>query len=202
MTLWQRENKQNQGITILVSLLLLIKGGAHYQKGGLKMKKHMRVIIAVNIIAVILIASGVFAGEKQESQVQYPEGYRQWTHVKSMVIQKGHPLYDSFGGIHHIYANQSALKAMKSGKPFPEGSVLIFDLLEAKEQNNAIVEGSRKVVGVMEKDAKKFSETGGWGFEGFKGDTKERAVTDPKNACFNCHEAQKNTDYVFSTYRK
>jgi len=30
----------------------------------------------------------------------------------------------------------------------------------------------------------KFAETGGWGFEGFKGDIKERVVTDAKNACF------------------
>jgi hypothetical protein len=80
--------------------------------------------------------------------------------------------------------------------------VLIFDLLEAKKQNSAIVESSRKVVSKMEKNAKKFYETGGWGFEGFKGDTKERAITDPKNAYFNCHDAQKNADYVFSTYRK
>jgi hypothetical protein len=91
---------------------------------------------------------------------------------------------------------------MKSGKPYPDGSVLVFDLLEAKDENNAVVEGERKVVGVMEKDAKKFSGTGGWGFEGFKGDTKERVVTDAKSACFSCHEGQKKTDYVFSSYRK
>ncbi len=37
--------------------------------------------------------------------VPYPEGYRNWTHVKSMVIHQGHPLFDAFGGIHHLYAN-------------------------------------------------------------------------------------------------
>lgn len=78
-----------------------------------------------------------------------------------MVIQQGHPLYDSFGGIHHIYANEKALKAMKNGKTNPDGSVLIFDLMDARSENNAIVEGPRKVLGVMQKDAKKFSKTGG-----------------------------------------
>jgi len=91
---------------------------------------------------------------------------------------------------------------MKSGEPYPDGAMLIFDLLEAKSDNNAIVEGPRKVLGVMHKDSKRFSETGGWGFEGFKGDTRERIVTDPKTACFNCHESQKNRDYVFSQYRQ
>ncbi|MCC6347090.1 MAG: cytochrome P460 family protein [Nitrospirales bacterium] len=146
--------------------------------------------------------SGAASAETDKAEVKYPEGYRDWTHVKSMVIRKGHPLYESFGGIHHVYANDKALKAMKAGTPYPDGSVLIFDLFEAKSGNNALVEGPRKVLGVMQKDAKKFGETGGWGFEGFKGDTRERAVSDPKGACFTCHEGQKGSDYVFSTYRK
>ena len=33
--------------------------------------------------------------------VPYPTGYRDWHHVKSMVIEQGHPLYAAFGGIHH-----------------------------------------------------------------------------------------------------
>ncbi|MER3451425.1 MAG: cytochrome C, partial [Thermus sp.] len=30
----------------------------------------------------------------------YPKGFRAWTHVKSMVIEPGHPLYETFGGQH------------------------------------------------------------------------------------------------------
>ena len=167
------------------------------------MKKGMVfTVLSVAVCAVFIITGSAYAKEKDKAQVKYPEGYRDWTHVKSMVIQQGHPLHDSFGGIHHIYANDKALKAMKAGKPFPKGSVLVFDLLDAKAENNAIDEGSRKVVGVMEKDPKKFSATGGWGFEGFKADTMERVVTDPVKGCFNCHEAQKDKDYTFSQYRK
>jgi hypothetical protein len=167
----------------------------------MKRKAMTFVVGAIFLISAWLTGIAV-SGEKFKPSVKYPDGYRQWAHVKSMVIQQGHTLFDSFGGIHHIYANQKALKAMKSGKPYPDGSVLVFDLLEAKDENNAVVEGERKVVGVMEKEAKKFSGTGGWGFEGFKGDTKERVVTDAKSACFSCHEGQKKTDYVFSSYRK
>jgi len=64
------------------------------------------------------------SGEKPGGTVQYPDGYRGWVHVKSMVIQKGHPLYDSFGGIHHIYANKKALEALKKKNTFPDGAVL------------------------------------------------------------------------------
>ena len=80
-----------------------------------------------------------------------------------MVIQPGHQLYKSFGGIHHIYANQSALEGYRTGS-FADGSVIIFDLLEATTADNAITEGKRKVLGVMQKDGKRFAGTGGWGF--------------------------------------
>lgn len=135
-------------------------------------------------------------------EVAYPEGYRNWTHVKSMILEPGHQLYEAFGGIHHIYANDKAMKGYMDGGTFPDGSVIVFDLLEVVEGGNAVTEGSRKVVGVMQKNSKLFSETGGWGFEGFKADTRERVVKNMNADCFSCHLSQKENDYVFSQYRK
>ena len=119
-----------------------------------------------------------------------------------MVINPGHGLYDAFGGIHHLYANPAAMKGYQSGA-WPNGAVIVFDLLEAKSADNAITEGARKVVGVMHRDAKKYAATGGWGYEGFKGDSKsERAVgANAATACHNCHVAQKDSAYVFSKSR-
>ena len=136
------------------------------------------------------------------AEVPYPAGYRDWHHVKSMVIQQGHPLFAAFGGIHHLYANSKAMQGYRSGK-FADGAVIIFDLLEAKSADNAINEGERKVVGVMHKDARRYAATGGWGFEGFKGDSRtERAVgSQAASACFACHAPQKDSDYVFSKLR-
>lgn len=154
-----------------------------------------------------LLAAGLFVlagavSAAEQAQVNFPNGYRNWTHVKSMVIQKGHPLYEAFGGIHHLYANGKALEGYKKGK-FPDGAIIVFDLLEAPAENNTIGEGKRKVVGVMQKDSKRFSKTGGWGYEGFGGgDPKNRVVKDNAvKACFECHSAQKDQDYVFSAYR-
>ncbi len=135
--------------------------------------------------------------------VPYPKGYRHWTHVKTMVIQPGHALYDSFGGIHHLYANKLAEKGYASGK-FPDGAVIAFDLLTATSADNTVQEGSRKVLGVMVKDSRRYKDTGGWGFEGFKADSStERAVgNQAATACYQCHTAQKDKDYVFSSLRK
>jgi Cytochrome P460 len=157
----------------------------------------------------LLAASTLLAGAATaamvvgSSTVAYPEGYRQWQHVKSMVIQVGHPLYDSFGGIHHLYGNAKAMAGYRSGT-FANGAIIVFELLEATTVDHATVEGKRKVVGVMHKDAIRYAATGGWGFEGFKGDSKtERAVgANAKAACFDCHQAQQETGYVFSTYRQ
>jgi len=165
------------------------------------MTQALRPTLLVVFLLSLLVGAASGWEQGNPAQVSYPEGYRQWTHTKSMVIQEGHPLYDSFGGIHHIYANKKALQAMKTKQSYPDGAVLVFDLLEASQSGNAIVEGARKVVGVMEKDSKKFADTGGWGFEGFKGDTRERAVTNAKTACFACHQSQQASDYVFSEYR-
>lgn len=113
--------------------------------------------------AKILILLGITAATvalAAEPEVPSPAGYRDWHHVKSVVIEKGHPPYGAFGGIHHLYANDKALEGYRSDT-FPDGVVIIFDLLEAVHDGNAVTEDARKIVNVMHKDASKFAATGG-----------------------------------------
>jgi hypothetical protein len=151
--------------------------------------------------AAATLAAAAFAASHAE--VPYPTNYRDWTHVKSMVIEPGHALHATFGGIHHLYANEAAMQGYRSGI-FPDGAVIVFDLLEAHARDNTVTEGARKVVGVMQRDAKKFAATGGWGFEGFAGDSQtQRAVgANAATACFACHQARVQNEYVFSSYRR
>lgn len=135
------------------------------------------------------------------TDIFYPVDYRNWTHVKSMILEKGHPLYESFGGLHHIYANNKAMEGYRSGV-FPDGSVIVFDLLDVNIQNNAIMEGSRKVIGVMYKNSAVFSETGGWIFGAFKDQKGEKLDIEWKEKCYSCHLSQKVKDYVFSSFRE
>lgn len=153
-------------------------------------------------ILAALLASTATIALTDDSQVPYPEGYRDWHHVKSMVIEEGHPLYGAFGGIHHLYANDKAMEGYRKGT-FPDGSVIVFDLLESVHDGNAVTEGDRKVVGVMYKDAMKFAATGGWGFEGFGGGDRSNRVVgeNAASACFGCHAPQKDQDYTFSKLR-
>jgi hypothetical protein len=157
------------------------------------MKEKILALLGITAATVALAA---------EPEVPYPAGYRDWHHVKSMVIEEGHPLYGAFGGIHHIYANDKALEGYRSDT-FPDGAVIIFDLLEAVHDGNSVTEGARKVVGVMHKDLRKYAATGGWGFEAFGGGDPANRVVGAKaaSACFACHQPQKAQDYTFSRLR-
>lgn len=157
--------------------------------------------IALSTIAA-LAATAIAPAAVAPEPVPFPEGYRDWQHVKSMVIQEGHPLFGAFGGIHHLYANPKAMEGYRSGT-FPDGSVIVFDLLEAPAAGHAITEGKRKVAGVMHRDAKAYADTGGWGYEGFGGgDRTQRVVGDQAaTACHACHTSQKDHGFVFSASR-
>ena len=148
------------------------------------------------LLLVLLLAAPAWA----QPQVAYPHGYREWLHVKTMHIRLGHPLYSTFGGIHHVYANKKAAEGLKRRK-FSNGATLVLDLHEPRDEAFATAEGPRKLVAVMHKDPKQYAATGGWGFEVFRADSrKERLVgKQAATACFNCHAEQKKSDYVFST---
>ena len=153
----------------------------------------------LSLLFALVISPLVLAGG---GEVAYPEGYRDWTHVKSMLIEEGHPLYGAFGGLHHIYANKKGMAGYRSGK-FADGATIVFDLLSVERGDAAVTEGPRKVLGVMHKNSERYAETGGWGFEGFAGgDRNERVVgAGGGEACFACHVPQKERDYVFSQLR-
>lgn len=134
--------------------------------------------------------------------VDYPSGYRSWQHVKSMIILPGHPLEDPFGGIHHVYANTKAMSGLTGGE-YEDGAIFVFDLLNYNDRDKTIVETDRKRIDVMQYDDERFSATGGWGYDTFVGDsTTERLDQDVVAACYGCHAAAKESNYVYSQYRQ
>ena len=53
-------------------------------------------------VSILLATCAGTASAGGAADVPYPAAYRDWHHVKSMVINQGHALYDTFGGIHHL----------------------------------------------------------------------------------------------------
>ncbi len=135
--------------------------------------------------------------------VAYPTGYRDWPHVKSMIVEPGHPLAGLVEGTHHLYANAKALRAYRGKRPFADGAVIVFDLLTTRRGDLAVVEGPRKAVIVMQKDSRRFAATNGWGYQIFGGADLRQPQLDAAAAasCHACHMSQAPRDYVFSDWR-
>lgn len=164
--------------------------------------------VALSMVVVLGLAAGLAAqyggGAKPE---KFPADYRTWTHVKSMVIHDpAHPLHADFGGIHHVYVNKKGLDTLKRGgssPSYPDGTVFVFDLLEANLEDGTYVEGKRKALATMTKGAKRYVETGGWAFVVYPGGDSSKPMSgEATRSCFACHDTQASkSDYVFSQWR-
>lgn len=151
----------------------------------------------------VALLSGPPQQASTSDSIPYPRDYRSWVHVKTALIGPRSSFFETAGGIHHIYANATAMEGYQAGT-FADGSILVFDLLEVHETEDATVEGARQRIDVMRKDARRFSATGGWAFERFLGDSQTvRPMTEAHRArCFGCHEQRRAQDFVFSAYRR
>jgi Cytochrome P460 len=154
----------------------------------------------VFVLAVSMLIARIASGDAA-TRIAYPDGYRDWTHVKSALMSPHHANYSAMGGFHHIYANEKAMAGYRSGE-FPQGSIIVFDWLQMTEKEGVFIEGARRQTDVMVKDAQRFAATGGWGFQRFAGDSKtDLAPTPSPDQCFACHDKLKKKDLVLSSYR-
>lgn len=164
------------------------------------MKKKTGMLLVAASMIVLLLNLHATNRRPPAPEVPYPEGFRYWTHIKSGVVGPKSKMFDQLGGFFHIYANEKAMEGYRTGK-FPEGSVIAFDRILMRETDSGqLEETDRRLTDVMIKDSAKFSATGGWGYEEFKGNSKiERVAT---QSCFTCHAKTEKTDYVFSRFRE
>lgn len=157
-------------------------------------------------LAGIFISLGALSAVSADDEVPFPNGFRDWFVVNSMIVTKDSPIFAQIGGGHLIYVNAKGLATLKKGGPFPypDGTVFADDVHEFSVKDGSYVEGAKKAVTVMVKDTKKYAKTGGWGFQVWAGgDPSKPLVPDAAHAiqaCFVCHTPQKNQDYTFSTY--
>jgi cytochrome P460 len=142
------------------------------------------VLAAAGVLAAVGLAT---AGDG----APYPDGFRAFRHVKTTVVGKASPIFERQGGIHHFYANDRAVEGYRTGV-FPDGAILIDDLLTAEESGGVTKAGPRRQTSVMVRDAARFADTGGWGFEVFQKDGRDGTLTAAgRAACHACHTRAK-----------
>ena len=159
----------------------------------------------VTVLALgVLITLATLAGQG-EAPVPYPDGFRSWTHVKSLVVGPDNVLFSTRGGIHHYYANAEAVGGYRTGS-FPDGSIVVDEAVFLQDGNGRDkglqLEGARRFLDVMVKDSRRYASTGGWGYEHFERDeTAGRLSDDDRARCSACH-SKAPTDHVFSRIRR
>ena len=144
-------------------------------------------------------------GAKQVIVTTIPPGYRDWKFV-SAAHEAG-----ELNDIRVVIGNDKAITAYRAGKPFPEGSIIgrvAWKMVPSEENNKTFGQAQSFVPGdapdwylqFLEKDTKKYAETGGWGYSNFDKDLKP--LTDEKimYSCFTCHQAVAARDYIFTKY--
>ena len=164
--------------------------------------QRLRRVIALGGAFLVALATHARPRAGSQESVLYPEEYRTWLHVKTALVSSQHPEFARSGGFRHIYANPQAAVGYRTGS-FPEGSIIVVDWLESRDDNGMFTETARRRLDVMVKDRGRFQSTGGWGWERFNGNSRtERMVTSPAKQCFECHSGQAARDLVFSKLRE
>ena len=167
---------------------------------------------AIMIIAVSLAVLGGMALAAQDRfTLKVPngpafsdfKGYENWQNVAVSQTETGLKI---------IAANPAMIKAYRSGipgngKPFPEGSKIVK--IEWTSKKNAespyfvMVPDTLKSLSFIEKDTKRFKDSGGWGYAQFQNDAASDTLTPfgTDAACgYACHTAVKAKDYIFTAY--
>jgi hypothetical protein len=114
-----------------------------------------------------------------------------------------------------IVGNPTIIKAYKAGvpgngQPFPDGSKMAKLQWKPKKSTEAPfvvdVPDVFSQAFLMEKDSKKFPNSGGWGYAVFNYDPKSDKFTpdadSPSDCGHACHTVVKAKDYVFHPYQK
>ena len=130
--------------------------------------------------------------------VVFPSEYRDWYQHHTTVNLKGHTPEGEVG-IQNVYVNAAARAGLHTGN-FDDGAIFVVDRFSYKDEgNNTLKQDARKVVAVMLRDADRYKETGGWGFQAFKGgDPNTPVVTDGGVACFACHAPHADNSFLFT----
>jgi hypothetical protein len=168
-------------------------------------------------IALVAVSSATAAQDKYTVKVPgglaFSEfrGYEGWQAIavshndSAIAVILGNPVM--------IEAYRSGIPG--NGKPFPDGSKMAKIHWEPKKSATApgptTVPGALQNVDFMEKDSKRFADSGGWGWGAFDYDvatetfkpstlaSKPPQANDAKCG-FACHTIVKNRDYVFTEY--
>lgn len=166
------------------------------------------VVAALTLLIVTAVCAQDKYSLKSPSGIAFSDfkGYEDWAVVSSARTDEV---------LKVIVANPTMIKAFKAGvpglgQPFPDGSMIVKLQWKPKKSSEAPfvvdVPDVFTQAFVMEKDSKRFPQTGGWGYAVFNYDSaSDQFTADAKSFSdcgHSCHMAVKAKDYIFHPYEK
>ena len=94
------------------------------------------------MVTAAILAFCVSAPADSGPTVPFPTDYRRWPVTRTMLIGPESKDFAKSGGLHHYYANESAMEGFRTGK-FPRGSVIVDERLQIREVGGVTLEGER-----------------------------------------------------------
>jgi hypothetical protein len=176
------------------------------------MQRKSRITIAM-ATAVFAVAGGMAVSAQDKYALKSPDGiafsdfkgYEDWAVVSSARTDEV---------LKVIVADPTMIAAYKAGipgngQPFPDGAKIAKLQWKPKKSTEAPfvvdVPDVFTQAFVMEKDAKRFPQSGGWGYALFNYEPASDTFTadaSPSNCGHACHVAVKAKDYIFHPYQK
>ena len=172
-------------------------------------------VLPIGSITVVLAALGGAAisaedkySLKTPSGIAFSDfkGYENWVVVSSAMTPDDR--------LKVMVANPTMIEAYRAGipgngKPFPDGSKIAKLQWKVKKSTEAPfvvnVPDTFAEAFLMEKDSKRFPDSGGWGYALFKYDPATDKFTPdaaPSNCGHACHVAVRSKDYILHPYQK
>ncbi len=170
----------------------------------MRSRHRARAILLSSCASAFAFAPAVNAGPEN---VKFPEQWASWERY-GVVDRHDNKQY------RELYAKPEIVKAVREGRPIPDGAVLVMAIHGAKtdasgnpelDANGRFVKGSLNAVTVMEKrkgfgaDYPAEWRNGDWEYASFtaEGKPNEKANANIKN-CFVCHKPHEKQDFVIS----
>ncbi len=146
----------------------------------------------------------------KENNLIRPKGYREWVFVGSSlglsyranVPQENQPVEEVY---HNTYIAPNSYREFSRTGKFPEGTVLVLELLTQEKKKEPGLQGSYEkdyiALEASVKDSKRFKD--GWAYFSFDGENGQllaKAKAIASESCFACHDKKAETDHVFTQF--
>jgi hypothetical protein len=168
-------------------------------------------ILLVAVVAVVCVVAATTPSSQPADTAtaaidagKLPDGYRDWRLI-SVAREEG-----SLDDIRAVLGNDVGIKSYRDGQPsFPDGTIisrLAWSYDSSAENNKTFGKSQSFVAGhpkngvqFMVKNSAKYASTGGWQYSQFD-DGKPLTDKAMLQGCYDCHQAIKDRDYVFTRY--